>query len=127
MQQAAAVVFAIVTLGVIAFQLALAAGAPWGEYAMAGAFPGRLPPRMRTAAVGQAVLLAVTAVIVLSAAGFVLPDVADRFPWLIWLVVAFSGLAAALNSISPSAPERRVWVPVTLVMLFTSLIVAVGG
>ena len=127
MTTAAAIVFAAVTLGVIAFQLALAAGAPWGEYAMAGAYPGRYPPRLRAAAIGQALLLGVTAVIVLSAAGLVLPDVAANFPWLMWLVVAFEGVAVLLNAISPSAPERRVWVPVTLVLLFSSLIVALGG
>jgi hypothetical protein len=123
----AAVVFAVVTFGVIAFQLALAAGAPRGEYAMGGAFPGRYPPRLRAAAIGQALLLGVTAVIVLSAAGLVLPGVAQSFPWLIWLVVAFSAMAVLLNAVSPSAPERRLWVPVTLVLLFASLIVAVAA
>ena len=47
----AALVFAAPAIGVIAFQLALAFGAPWGSYAMGGAFPGRMPPRMRVAAV----------------------------------------------------------------------------
>lgn len=127
MQTAAAIVFAVVTLGVIAFQLALAAGAPWGEYAMGGSNPGRFPPRLRVAAVGQAILLAVVAVIVLSAAGVVLPGVAESFPWLVWLAVAFSAVSVLLNAISPSAPERRLWVPVTLVMLFSSLTVAIGA
>jgi hypothetical protein len=40
MQRTAAIVFSLFTAGVIAFQLALAAGAPWGEYAMGGAYPG---------------------------------------------------------------------------------------
>jgi hypothetical protein len=127
MQQAAAIVFAVVTLGVVLFQIALALGAPWGEYAMGGAFPGRYPPRLRVAAIGQAVALAVTAVIVLSAAGLVLPQVAESFPWLIWLVVAFSAVGVVLNAISRSAGERRLWVPVTIVLLTTSLLVAVGA
>lgn len=33
---------------------------------------------------------------------------------------------AALNSIFPSAGERRLWVPVTAVMLVTSLVVALA-
>ena len=127
MQTAAAIVFAVVTLGVIAFQLALAAGAPWGEYAMGGSNPGRYPTRLRVAAVGQAILLAVLAIIVLSAAGLVIPGVAASFPWLIWLVVAFSALSVVLNAISPSAPERRLWVPVTVVMLISSIVVAIRG
>lgn len=65
---AAALVFGGVVLIVVAFQLALALGAPWGSYAMGGAFPGRFPPRMRVAAVVQAVLLALVAGIVLAGA-----------------------------------------------------------
>ncbi len=41
----------------IGFQLALAAGAPWGELTTGSAFPGRLRPRMRAVTVGSAVLL----------------------------------------------------------------------
>lgn len=68
MQTPAAVAFAIITLGVVGFQLALAAGAPWGEYAMGGKFPGAYPAPMRVAAVVQAALLAAIAWTVLAAA-----------------------------------------------------------
>ncbi|HLA80259.1 MAG TPA: hypothetical protein VJP78_01330 [Thermoleophilia bacterium] len=34
--RAAGYVFALFTAGVVVFQLALAAGAPWGSYAMGG-------------------------------------------------------------------------------------------
>ena len=74
----AALVFAVAAIGVIAFQLALAFGAPWGRYAMGGAFPGRMPPGMRVAAVVQAGLIALLAVVVLSAAGLVVPELAAR-------------------------------------------------
>lgn len=50
----AALVFAVAAGGVVAFQIAIALGAPWGEYAMGGATPGRFPPPMRVAAVVQA-------------------------------------------------------------------------
>ncbi len=122
----AAIVFAAVTAGVISFQLALALGAPWGEYAMGGTFPGRYPPRMRVAAVVQAVVLALVAVVVLSDARVALPGLSLALPWLIWLVVAFSAVGAVLNSITPSARERRIWAPVTIVMLVSSLIVALA-
>ena len=42
----AAVLFTLVTTGAVAFQVALSLGAPWGSYAMAGKFPGRLPTPM---------------------------------------------------------------------------------
>lgn len=120
----AALVFAFMAVGVIAFQVALALGAPWGRYAMGGAFPGRFPPPMRVAAVVQAILFALLAVAVLSAAGLVLPDLAAAAPWLAWVAVAVSALALVLNAISRSAGERRIWVPVASVLLVSSLLVA---
>ena len=126
MTTVAALAFAGLTAGVVAFQLALALGAPWGAYAMGGRSPGRFPPAMRVAAVGQAVLLTVIAVVVLSDANLVLPSLAQTFPWLIWAVVAFSAVSVVLNTLTPSARERRIWAPVALVMLACSLIVALS-
>ena len=123
----AAPVFAVVAAGVVAFQLALALGAPWGVYAMGGAFPGRFPPPLRVAAVIQAVVIGLLAVVVLSAAGLLLPDLAAAFPWLVWIPVAVSGLALVLNSISRSVGERRIWVPVAMLLLVSSLLVALNG
>ncbi len=120
----AASAYAIVVAGVIVFQLALALGAPWGSYAMGGAFPGRFPMRMRIAAVVQAALLALTVPIVLSRAGLLLPAWAEASGWLIWGVVAVAVVSLILNAITPSAGERRIWVPVALVMLLSSLVVA---
>ena len=68
----AALVFAIAAIGVIAFQLALAFGAPWGRDAMGGALPGRMPPKMRVG-------------------------------------------------------EHRIWVPVSSVLLVSSLLIALGA
>jgi hypothetical protein len=122
----AGLAFAVAALGVIAFQVALALGAPWGAYAMGGALPGRYPPPMRVAAVVQAFLIGLLAVAVLSAAGIVLPDLALAFPWLIWVAVVVSAVAVVLNAISRSVGERRIWVPVALVLLVSSLLVARG-
>ena len=119
-----ALAFVAVVIAAIGFQLALAAGAPWGAYAMGGRFPGRFPPPLRVAAVVQAVVLALLAAVVLARAGLLAPPLA---PWLIWVVVAFSGLSLAMNAVSTSAGERRLWVPVASVMLAGSLIVALVG
>jgi hypothetical protein len=120
----AALVFAVVATGVVAFQLALALGAPWGRFAMGGAFPGRFPPPMRVAAVVQAILIGVLALAVLSAAGLAFPELAVAFPWLVWVAVAVSAVALVLSAISRSAGERRIWVPVALLLLASSGIVA---
>ena len=125
-QALAAIVFAVATAVVIVFQFALAAGAPWGAYAMGGAFPGTFPPRMRVAAAIQGIVLAVVALVVLASAGVVQVALVTSLPWLIWVVVALSAVAVVLNAISRSAGERRLWVPVTLVLLVSSLIVAIA-
>lgn len=121
---AAALTFGGVVLIVIAFQLALALGAPWGSYAMGGAFPGRFPARMRVAAVVQAGLLGLVAAIVLASANVVFQMLDPELRWLIWLPVVVSAAAVVLNLITPSAGERRIWVPVSLVLLASSLLVA---
>lgn len=126
MTTVAALAFAVVAAGVIAFQLALAAGAPWGRYAMGGRYPDRFPPPLRVAAVVQALVIAVLALIVLSAADLVTPGLVDAVPWLPWLAVVFAAGSLVLNVITPSAAERRIWAPIALVLLVSGLIAALG-
>jgi hypothetical protein len=123
---AAGFVFAAAICAVVAFQVGLALGAPWGEYAMGGRFR-TFPPRLRAAAVVQALVLALLAWIVLSAAGIVAPTLTDGRPWLAWLPVAVSVVSLVLNLITPSARERRIWAPVGAVMLISSVLVALAG
>ena len=123
----AAVTFVLVTLGAIGFQVALALGAPWGAYAMGGKYPGRFPAPMRIAAVVQALILGGLAGIVLARAGLARAPWAPAASWLIWVAVAFSAVSLVLNSITTSKGERLVWVPVAIVMLTTSLTVALLG
>ncbi len=121
MPQAAALVFAATIAVVVAFQLALALGAPWGAYAMGGTVAGRFPPSLRVLAVVQAVLLGGLALIVLGRAGI---GVTGLPAFLVWLPVGISLLAVLLNAASRSSRERRLWVPVAVVLLVSSLVVA---
>ena len=122
--RSAAILYSIVTFFVVAFQTALAAGAPWGAYAMGGAFPGQFPPALRVTAILQALLLAGMAGVVLARAGVALPRWARASRWLIWFVVAFSALSFVLNLITPSAGERALWAPVAFLLLASSAVVA---
>jgi hypothetical protein len=81
---------------------------------------------MRVAAVVQAALLAALAVVVLSAAGLVAPGLVAEMPWLAWVPVAVSALAVVMNASTRSAGERRLWLPVALVLLLCSLGVAIA-
>lgn len=122
--KAAALLYATISAGVVAFQIALALGAPWGSYAMGGAFPGQFPPAMRVAAIVQAAILIGLAAVVLARAGLMLPGWHKASRWLMWLVVAFSALSLVLNLITPSAGERAIWAPVAFLLLISSVTVA---
>jgi len=123
----AAIAFALITGGVIAFQVALALGAPWGAYAMGGAFSGRYPPSMRVAAVAQAVVLGLLAFVVLSLGGVVDAPWGDTPAWIAWALVALLAVAVALNVLTPSAGERRIWAPVSIVLLACTVVVALAA
>ena len=120
-----AVVYALATGVVVLFQLGLVAGKAWGEYTMGGRYPGRLPAVMRLAALVQAVVLAVLAAIVLDAAGLLGLDWTAQTEWLPFVPVAVSALSLVLNASSRSEPERRTWTPVAIVLLVSSLAVAI--
>lgn len=123
----AALVYTAASVIVIAFQVLLALGVPWGAYAMGGTYPGRLPPAMRVVAAVQALVLGVLAIVVLSRAGVTARELTAGYPWLIWVVVAITALSVVVNAASRSPGERKLWVPVGLVMLGSSLVVAIGA
>ena len=108
---------------VILFQIALALGAPWGEYAMGGRFPGTYPTEMRIAAVVQAAILAGVAFIVALRGGLV-RGWRPAARWPIWLVVVLLGVGVVLNLITPSPLERLIWAPVAIVLFLCALRVA---
>jgi hypothetical protein len=122
-RRVSAVLYTIISGVVVAFQLALAAGMPWGEYAMGGAFPGQFPPALRVAALIQAGILVGLAVVVLARAGL-LAAKWRALRWLIWFVVGFSALSFVLNLITPSAGERAIWAPIAFLLLISSAGVA---
>ena len=119
----AAIVFTTTAIGAAAFQLSLALGASWGEYAMGGRFPGRFPAGMRVAALIQALILLLLAAIVLSGAGLAFVQWSSVASRLVWGVIGFAGISFVLNAITPSARERRIWLPVAGLMLISSTIV----
>jgi cytochrome bd-type quinol oxidase subunit 2 len=85
-----------------------------------------MPRPLRVAAFVQAILLAALALIVLASAGMVNVALVEDWPWLIWLPVAVSGVAVALNASTRSQGERRIWLPVAIVLLLCSLGVALA-
>jgi hypothetical protein len=93
---------------------------------MGGAYPGVFPTALRIAAVVQAAVLGLLALVVLSRAGVALPGFARASRWAVWVAVALSSVSSVLNLITPSGGERLVWAPVALIMLASSLTLAIA-
>ncbi|HQY26596.1 MAG TPA: hypothetical protein PLL45_17065 [Thermoflexales bacterium] len=122
----AAFAFALATALAVSFQIALALGAPWGSLAMGGRYPGKFPQPMRVAAVIQAISLTLLAAIVIARARLGLVDFYAAAEIAIWVVVGIGVLSLIMNLATPSKPERTLWAPVALVMVASSLIVALS-
>ena len=87
---------ALLLSGMAGFQIALAAGAPWGAAAWGGTNPGVLPRGLRVSSAGSGLV-------------YVLLAVAARI-----LPVASGGMVVGtvMNLASPSKIERTLWTPV---------------
>ena len=119
------IIFTVLTGIVIIFQGCLAAGVPWGEASMGGRYPGKYPPKMRVVAVINMLILGFIASVVLSQANLMFPELNPISSIGIWVIVAFFIIGTIMNIITPSKIER-IWAPVTLIQLITSLIVAIS-
>ncbi|MCB9994518.1 MAG: hypothetical protein H6873_12790 [Hyphomicrobiaceae bacterium] len=117
-------VYLVLTVVIVLFQLALVGGAPWGDFALGGQFPGQLPPAIRVVSLVNVLILLLLGTVVAQAAAL-LNRLRFTFPrYAMWLVVGFSAVALFVNLITPSAGERMIWAPVAAVMLLSSVIVA---
>ena len=113
----AAVLAAVGFLGIGAFQVALALGAPLGRAAWGGA-NSVIPPRLRRASAVAAVVWLLAAVVILARAGVI--DV--PLPPILLVVGAW----ALVNVASSSPWERFGWAPYAAVLAGLSLVVALG-
>jgi len=102
------------------FQLALAAGAPWGEAAWGGT-SSTLTPGLRIASGVATVVWSGAALVTLRQGGHdswaPLPD-----RWLRRTTIglaAYSGLGVLMNLASRSELERAIWAPTTIAMAIT--------
>ena len=107
------------------FQIALALGAPWGEYAYGGTKTGKLP-------IGFRINSVVAVFVMLGISGHYLAQLGVFEPILDsagnavvnWVLVGFTGLAALANNATRSKKERMVWGIPTILMFLASLAVA---
>ena len=116
-----AVIFSALIAVLAAFQLGLALGMPWGEYALGGAYPGVLPPSVRLAAAAQIPILIGFAIIAQIRAGLYLERAKAVSHVLMWFIVVIFGVGVVLNTITPSAVERQLWLPFAIGLFLSSL------
>jgi len=119
-------VFTFLMVLTIIFQIALAAGMPWGELTLGGKYPGVLPKNRRWIPLASMLLLLCFAIIVETRAGNLLSDWKKISDIAVWVVVAYCGLGVLANLATPSKWERRIWLPVVTAALICSLFVALS-
>jgi hypothetical protein len=121
---AVAVAAAIGFAGIAVFEIALAAGAPWGHAAWGGAH-AHLSAAQRTGSAVAVVVWAAAALIVLGRAG--LWSVGRRtrlFRWGTWFLAGVSGIAALMNFASHSHWENLIFGPAALVLAALCILAA---
>lgn len=106
------------------FQVAVAAGAPWGRWTQGGATAGTLPTPQRVAAGASAALLITWAGALLARAGEgPMRDVRPRLvAGLAYSAAGYAVLGTAMNAVSRSPHERALWTPVSAAIAASSIV-----
>lgn len=123
MAATAAWAFVAITAGLTLFQLALAAGAPWGRFAFGGAHR-RLPLGYRFGSVISILIYVLCAAIILDRAGYVDLFAGEVSKIGAWVIVALLIPGIVMNAISRSTPERLTMTPVALALAACAIVVA---
>jgi hypothetical protein len=113
-------------VGIALFQVALAAGVPWGHAAWGGAH-AELSTAQRIGSAAAIVVWSAAALVVLGRAGFWgarSRRLATVFRLGTWLLAAVSALAAVLNFASQSRWENVIFGPLALVLAVLCTVVA---
>lgn len=121
-----AYVFIVLSFGIMILQVALALGAPLGDYTLGGQYPGKLPNKLRIAALVQMLILAFFTAIVISRAGIGLNGLFGFSKIAIWFVFAFFILGTFVNFSSKSPKEKWVTGPLNVIALLSVLWVAIS-
>jgi hypothetical protein len=124
----AAVLAAILFLGMAAFQVSLALGAPLGAHVLGGRQPGALPNRLRAFSATAAAILIGGALVILARAGAVgwPAGATGLLGPAAWAIAAFLVLNTLGNLASTSRIERTVFAATTAALAVLSAYVALS-
>jgi hypothetical protein len=122
----AAVLAAVLFVGMAAFQVMLALGAPLGAHVLGGRHPGTLPNRLRAFSAIAAAILVGGALVILARAGAIGWPVGATGLLVptAWAIAAFLVLNTLGNLASKSRLERTVFAAITAALAVLSAYVA---
>ncbi len=120
---AVAYVVAAAMLGVAAFHVVVAGGAPLGRFTQGGRHETALPRAGRIVAVVSAGLVLLMAAVVLARVdrGPATVRDADWIDWAWWATVAYLTVGVVANAASRSRSERLLWTPIVAALLVLTL------
>jgi hypothetical protein len=124
----AAVIAAVLFVGMAAFQASLALGAPLGAHVLGGRNQGVLPDRVRAFSAIAAATLIAGAVVILARAGAIGAPfgAADLLIPASWAIAAFLALNTLGNLASTSRLERTAFAATTAALAVLSAYVALS-
>lgn len=114
----AAWVFAALSVVVMLFHAAAILGAPVGDLTMGGRWPGVLPPAARLLSGLSLGVIGLAAAVVLARTGVIRRTLPG---WAMRAVLAYLAVAIPMHVATPSAAERRLWLPVILMLTASAL------
>lgn len=117
----------VALLGLLSvFQIALAAGAPWGRFAWGGQHPGVLPAGYRIGSAVSLLVYSFIALLALDRAGLLSLFPPGFSQVGMWVAFGLLVLGVLMNAISRSKHERYTATPVALVLAVLALLIAQG-
>ena len=124
----AAVVSVAILAAIVAFQSALILGAPWGALTQGGRGDGALDTPGRVVAAVSIAVLVLFALALLGRVGGGPLRARRRLARVgSWIAVGYGVVAVLLNAATPSARERAIWLPVSILLLTAELVTVLGS
>ena len=112
LEQILAILYVLIIVFIVLFQLCLIFGAPWGHITQGGRYEGSLPLTSRVAALSSVPILICMGASITSAAG--LSPYWEG--WTGYAAIVMQTLSTTFNWITPSQKERLLWGPITSIM-----------
>ncbi|MCA2373371.1 hypothetical protein ATU3B_17220 [Agrobacterium genomosp. 3 str. CIP 111-78] len=115
----------LILLALSAFQVTLAAGAPFGRFAWGGA-SCVLPVKQRIASVASLAIYGLMASFPLQKTGFATIWPAGWIEPGIWITACYLAVSVGLNAMSKSRPERLVMTPIAAVLAILFFVISLS-